>query len=115
MKLLYLDELRNCLGQSNDEIIQYARELIESNNAINWQKANELSHLLRRNNRHDVAVEVSRIMYEQDQTIDKLNLYFVAVVDRGNIEEIKKLHRIVDDRVKQTGEVYQKHLFATWL
>lgn len=115
MKLLYLEELKNCLGQSNDEIIQYARELIESNNAINWQKANELSHLLRRNNRHDVAVEVSRIMYEQDQTIDKLNLYFVAVVDRGNIEEIKKLHKIVDDRIKQTGGVYQKHLFATWL
>lgn len=115
MRLLYETELSSYLAQSDGEVLQYAKKLIDSNNAINWQKSNELSHLLRRNNRHDMAVEISRMMFEKDPTIDKLNLYFVAVVDQGSIEEIKKLHELVDEHVKRLGCAYQKHLFATWL
>lgn len=115
MRLLYEKELTAYLAQSDTEILQYAKELIDSNNAINWQRSNELSFLLRRNNRHDMAVEISRMMFEKDPTVDKLNLYFVAVVDQGSIEEIKKLHMLVDNYVKQQKCIYQKHLFATWL
>lgn len=115
MKLLYEKELAGYLAQSDSEVLRYAKELIDSNNAINWQKSNELSYLLRRNNRHDLAVEISRMMFEKDPTVDKLNLYFVAVVDQGSIEEIKKLHALVDDYVRRLNCTYQKHLFATWL
>lgn len=115
MRLLYEQELTSYLTQSDSEVLHYAKTLIESNNAINWQKSNELSYLLRRNNRHNMAVDVSRMMFEKEQTVDKLNLYFVAVVDRGDIDEIKQLHILVDDYVKQHDGAYQKHLFATWL
>lgn len=115
MRLLYEQELSRYLTQSFEEVIKFAESLVNSNNAINWQKANELSFLLRRNNRHDEAVEVSRMMFETDQTVDKLNLYFVAVVDQGSIDAIQKLHKMVDDYVKAHDGLYQKHLFATWL
>ena len=77
--------------------------------------AGELSNLLRRNNRHEVAVEVSRMLFEADSTVDKLNFYFVAVVDEGSIEKIRKLHEKVDQYVKEHNGEYQKNLFATWL
>lgn len=115
MKALYEKDLTPYLGQTDTEILQFAKQLIESANAISWQKANELSFLLRRNNRHDMAVEISHMMFEKDPTVDKLNLYFVAVVDQGDIQEIRKLHTLVDNYVRQQKCVYQKHLFATWL
>lgn len=76
MRLLYEQELSRYLTQSFEEVIKFAESLVNSNNAINWQKANELSFLLRRNNRHDEAVEVSRMMFEKDQTVDKLKPIF---------------------------------------
>lgn len=115
MKLLYEKELKDLLTQSREELITFAQTLINSNNANNWQKANELSHLLRKSNRNDESVEVSRMMFEKDPTADKLNLYFVAVVDRGNISEIKELHKEIDEYLKANNLTYQKHLFATWL
>lgn len=115
MKLLHKSELENLLNQSDSEILQYAKELIESNNAVNWQKANELSFLLRKNNRHDLSVEISHSMFEKDKTVDKLNLYFVAVVDQGDIDKIRELHTLVDRYVQELNGCYQKHLFATWL
>lgn len=115
MKLLYEKELTAYLTQSEEEINNFAKVLIDSDNAINWQKANELSFLLRRNGRHGEAVSVSAMMFEKDPTPDKLNLYFVAVVDQGDIEEIRKLHCLVDKYIKSANGEYQKHLFATWL
>lgn len=115
MKVLHERELSEYLTQSYEEVVRFAGSLIDSNNAINWQKANELSYLLRRNNRHEEAVEVSRMMFEKDQTVDKLNLYFVSVVDQGSIVEIQTLHKMVDDFIKCHDGIYQKHLFATWL
>lgn len=115
MRLLYENELKNHLMQSKEELIAFASELINSNNANNWQKANELSFLLRKNNRNIESVEISRMMFEKDSTVDKLNLYFVAVVDQGDINEIKMLHNMVDQFLNNKNLPYQKHLFATWL
>ena len=117
MRMLYEQELRRFLdpNPTDTAIISYAQELVDSNNARNWQKASELSHLLRRENRHEASVGVARILYEKDPTVDKLNLYFVAVVDKGDIAEIRQLHQEVDQYVANHGHAYQKHLFATWL
>ena len=114
MRTLYEQELSQLLLKPDAEIIQYAKGLVDSNNAINWQKANELSFLLRKNRKFDIAVEVASLMYETDPSFDKLNLYFVAVVDQGSFDRIRELHGIVDARVRESGQ-YQKHLFATWL
>lgn len=46
MRLLYEQELSRYLTQSFEEVIKFAESLVNSNNAINWQKANELSFLL---------------------------------------------------------------------
>lgn len=115
MRLLYEQELIPQLGRTDSEIIDYARDLVESNNARNWQMAGELSNMLRRNNRPEAAVEVAQMLFEKDPTVDKLNLYFVAVVDEGSIEKIRALHEKVEQYVKENNGEYQKHLFATWL
>lgn len=115
MRLLYEQELKPHLADSKDEIEAYAKQLIDSDNANNWQRVNELSYLLRRNNRNDESVSVSKMMFEKDPSVDKLNLFFVAVVDQGSIEQISSMSRLVDDYLKRNNLPYQKHLFATWL
>lgn len=115
MKLLYEEELKPHLKDTKDEIVSYAIRLVESNNANNWQRVNEFSFLLRRSHRNDESVLVSKIMFEKDSSVNNLNLYFVAVVDQGNIEAITTMSKMVDDYLKQHGLSYQKHLFATWL
>lgn len=115
MKLLYETELKGHLNDTKDEIVSYAKRLIESNNANNWQRANELSFLLRRSNKNDESVLVSQMMFQKDPSVDKLNLYFVAVVDQGNIEAIANMSKMVDNYLKDHHLPYQKHLFATWL
>lgn len=115
MRLLFERELEPQLARTDMEVIDYARSLIDSNNARNWQMASELSFMLRRNNRHEAAVEVARMLFEKDPTVDKLNLYFVAVVDEGSFDKIRRLHKTTDEYVKQHNGAYQKHLFATWL
>lgn len=115
MRLLYEQELKSHLADTKDEILAYAKQLINSDNANNWQRVNELSYLLRRNNRNEEAVSVSKMMFEKDPSIDKLNLYFVAVVDQGSIEQISEMSQFVDDYLKKNNLPYQKHLFATWL
>ena len=117
MRLLYERDLLPQLAKTDAEVIDFARILIDSNNARNWQMASELSFLLRRNNRHEAAVEVSRMLFEKDPTVDKLNLYFVAVVDEGSFDRIRHLHEMVDQFVQNLPPLqkYQKHLYATWL
>ena len=115
MKLLYENEIKTHMKDTQDEIVAYARRLIDSANANNWQRANELSFLLRRNNRFDEAVLVSQMRFDKDPSIDKLNLYFVAIVDQGNIAAIANMSNEVDKYLKTNQLSYQKHLFATWL
>ncbi len=115
MRLLYEQELKPHLADSKDEIEAYAKQLIDSDNANNWQRVNELSYLLRRNNRNDESVSVSKMMFEKDPSVDKLNLFFVSVVDQGSIEQISSMSQLVDDYLKKNNLPYQKHLFATWL
>lgn len=115
MRLMYSEELQPYINKSRDEIMEFAMELINSNNATNWQKVGELVHLLRRSHLKAEGVEVAKRMYEKSPTIDKLNQYFVAVVDRADIAEIRDMDRVVDDYLERNGLGYQKHLFATWL
>lgn len=115
MKLLYKTELAPFLSQSKEEVIAYAKRLVESHNATYYQMANELSHLMRRSHRHEEAVEIARMMFDDAPSVDRLNLYFVAVVDYGDIVSIRKLNDLTDDFLKKNNLPYQKHLFATWL
>lgn len=113
--MLYEKELAPYLSQSEVDVITYAKRLVESNNATSYQMANELSYLMRRNFRYKEAVEIARMMYEASPSIERLNLYFVAVVDYGNISSIRQLSEMTDAFLKENGLSYQKHLFATWL
>lgn len=115
MRLMYSEELQPYINKSKDEIMEYAVGLINSDNAINWQKVGELVHLLRRSHLKAEGVEVAKKMYEKSPTIDKLNQLFVAVVDRGDIAEIRAMDQMVDEYLEKNDMGYQKHLFATWL
>ena len=115
MKLLYEAELKPYLNRSKEEVISYGKQLVESRNATCYQKANELSYIMRRNNRWEEAVEVARMMFEDAPSVDRLNLYFVAVADHGGIANIKKLNDLAITYLEENGLPYQNHLFATWL
>lgn len=115
MKLLYKTELAPYLNQSKGEVIAYAKQLVASHNATCYQMANELSYLMRRSRRNEEAVEIARMMFEDAPSVDRLNLYFVAVVDCGDIASIRKLNDLTDAYLKENNLPYQKHLFATWL
>lgn len=115
MKLLYKTELTPYLSQSKEDVIAYARRLVESHNATYHQMANELSYLMRRSRRLEEAVEIARMMFEDAPSVERLNLYFVAVVDYGDIASIRNLNELTDDFLKKNNLPYQKHLFATWL
>lgn len=113
MKLLYEEELLPYLNVSPRELLDYAQRMISSHNASNFQRVNELSYLLRRNRRHEEAVQIAQMMYEDFPSADRLNLYFVAAVDQGDISKIRDLSNLTDAFVLENG--YQRHLFATWL
>jgi len=113
MKLLYEDELMSYMSMPEEQLLSYAKNLVDSHNADNFQKANELSYMLRRKRRHDESAEIAKMMYEDMPTADRLNLYFVAVVDQGDVKKIRELSDLTDKYVYMNG--YQKHLFATWL
>lgn len=118
MELFYKDELVPRLNQSREEILNYAAELINSNNANNRQRVNELSFLLRKSQTpalRSVAVDISRMMFETAPTVSNLNLYFVAVVDNADISEVQKMDHMVSEYLQTNGLPYQKHLYATWL
>ena len=113
MKLLYEDELMPCMSMPKEQLLSYAKNLVDSHNADNFQKANELSYMLRRKRRHEESAQIAKMMYEDMPTADRLNLYFVAVVDQGDVTKIRELSNLADEYVFKNG--YQKHLFATWL
>lgn len=113
MKLLYENELMSCMNMPKEQLLNYAQNLVNSHNADNFQKANELSYMLRRKRRHEESVQIAKMMYEDMPTADRLNLYFVAVVDQGDVKKIRELSDFADKYVCANG--YQKHLFATWL
>lgn len=118
MKLFYKEELTPYLTQSREEILNFAAKLINSNNANNFQRANELSFLLRKSQNpmnRATAVDVSRMMFETTPTVSNLNLYFVAVVDNGDIAEVKNMDQKVIDFLSNNHLQYQRHLYATWL
>lgn len=115
MKIMHMEELQPLLDKTENEIISYVTNLIESNNATNWQKVSELSFMLRRGKKKSIAVKISKMMYEKSPTMDKLNQYFVAVVDHADILEVRELDQVVDRYLQTNGLGYQKHLFATWL
>ncbi len=115
MRMMYESELRPFVSKARDEILKFARELVDSNNATNWQKVGELSFLLRRSHKKSEAVEVAQMMYKKSSTVDKLNQYFVAVVDRADIAEVRALDQLVEEYLSCNNLGYQKHLFATWL
>ncbi len=118
MRLMFKEELEPYVRKTKSEIVAFAKALIDSENASNWQKVGELSHLLRRNSQiesKDVAVEISRMMYEKSSKIDKLNQYFIAVADRADIAEIKQFDKMVTEYLEKNNLGYQKHLYATWL
>ena len=115
MHLIYEKTLTPYLAQNKDDVLSYACTLVNSDNATSQQMANELSYMMRRQKRYDEATEIARMMYNNKPNIERLNLYFVAVVDQGDISAIRRLSDIADEQVKQNGGCYQKHLFATWL
>lgn len=117
MRLLYERELTPYLDQPKADVLAYANILVESHNATNYQMANELSYMMRRAQRLDESTEIARMMFEDMPSMERLNLYFVAVVDQGDIAAIRRLSDITDGYLKEHGGTYenQKHLFATWL
>lgn len=115
MQLIYEKVLTPYLSQTKEDVIAYARNLIDSGNANNQQMANELSYMMRTRKRYDEAAEIAQLMYEKKSNIESLNLYFVAVVDQGDISAIRRLSDMAEEQVKMNGGCYQKHLFATWL
>lgn len=115
MKLLYEDELSPYTRAGRDQVLNYARGLVASGNSNDFQKANELSYIMRKERRQDEAVEIAKMMYEAKRSFDRLNLYFVAVVDQGDENKIRELCRETEWLLEQGNLEYQKHLFATWL
>lgn len=115
MRYLYENELRTYLTQSKEDVLAYAETLVNSHNATNYQMANELSSMMRAERRHDEATEIARMMFEENPSLDRLNLYFVAAADQGDISRIQKLSELTEKFLKDQGVTYQKHLFATWL
>lgn len=113
--LLYEHELTPYLSQSKNDVLAYANTLVESHNANCYQMANELSFMMRRAKRFDEAVEIAQMAFSAEPTLERLNLYFVAVVDQGDITTIRRLNDITDDFLSKHENTYQKHLFATWL
>lgn len=115
MRYLYEKELSKYLKQSREEVLAYAETLVNSHNATSYQMANELSSLMRAERRHEEATEIARMMYEEKPSLDRLNMYFVAAADQGDIGRIQKLSALTDRFLEEQGVTYQKHLFATWL
>ena len=115
MRMMYSEELQPYVNKSTAEIMDFATMLINSENAVNWQKVGELVHLLRRSHKKADGVEVAKRMFEKSPTIDKLNQYFVAVADRADIAEVNALDQLVTEYLAKYGLGYQKHLYATWL
>lgn len=115
MNLIYKNELMPYMSQSKEDVLVFARTLVESRNATSYQMANELSSMMRREKRFDEATEIARMMFEDNPTIERLNLYFVAAVDQGDIATINRISALADDILQKNGGRYQKHLFATWL
>lgn len=115
MRYLYENELKKYLQLSKEEVLAYAETLVNSHNATSYQMANELSSMMRAERRHDEATEIARMMFEENPSLDRLNLYFVAAADQGDIARIQKLSALTEEFLKAQGVSYQKHLFATWL
>lgn len=115
MRYLYGNELRKYLDESKDEVLAYAQTLVNSDNATYHQMANELSSMMRGERRHEEAIEIARMMYEARPSLDRLNLYFVAAADQGDIGRIQTLSKVTEEFLRLEGVGYQKHLFATWL
>lgn len=115
MRYLYENELKKYLQLSKEEVLAYAETLVNSHNATSYQMANELSSMMRADRRHDEATEIARMMFEENPSLDRLNLYFVAAADQGDIARIQKLSALTEEFLKAQGVSYQKHLFATWL
>lgn len=115
MNLIYKNELSPYLLQPKEDVIAFACTLVESRNATSYQMANELSSMMRREKRYDEATEIARMMFEDSPSVERLNLYFVAAVDQGDIATITRISALADDILQKNGGRYQKHLFATWL
>lgn len=115
MNLLYERNLAPYKERSDKEVLDFAKSLVESNNATSYQMANELSYIMRQNRRLFEAAEIARMMYESSPSLERLNLYFVAVVDQGDINRIQQLSMETEQFLRRTQTNYQKHLFATWL
>ncbi len=115
MNLLYERDLALYKERSDKEVLEFAKTLVESNNATSFQMANELSYIMRQNRRLYEAAEIARMMYESAPSLERLNLYFVAVVDQGDIKRIQQLSVETEQFLRRTQKGYQKHLFATWL
>ena len=112
---MYETELLPYVKAGREQVIAYAHALANSGNSNDYQRANELTYMMRKEGRFDEAVEIARIMYEAGQTLDRLNLYFVAVVDQGDVFKINELSRETERLLAAENAPYQKHLFATWL
>ena len=115
MRYLYENELRKYMTQSKEDVLTYAETLVSSHNATSYQMANELSSMMRAERRYDEATEIARMMFEENPSLDQLNLYFVAVADQGDISRIQRLSALTEQFLKDERVTYQKHLFATWL
>ncbi len=115
MRYLYENELRKYVTQSKEDVLAFAETLVSSHNATSYQMANELSSMMRAERRHEEATEIARMMFEENPSLDRLNLYFVAAADQGDISRIQKLSKLTEQFLKDEGVTYQKHLFATWL
>lgn len=115
MVLLYEEELSVYIKKGRDEVLNYAHGLVNSGNYNDYQRAIELAFIMRRERRQDEAVEISKMLYEARHSLDRLNLYFVAVIDQGDENKIRELSQETELLLRTENVVYQKHLVATWL
>lgn len=115
MRLMYEAELKSIMSKDANEMIAFGKALVDSGNAGQRQMASELTTMLRRSKRGAEAVEIARYLFNADPRPAQLNMYFVAVVEKGDIKEILDTSQLVDDFLQKNGVGYQKHIFATWL
>ncbi len=115
MQVLTKERIESLLSESPDDILRFVHSLVKSGEPEQRKMAAELSQALRRAGRCDEAARAANELFVANPSADNLNLWFVAVVDEGDVAKIRAMSERVRDFLERRDEHFNLHLFSTWL
>lgn len=115
MQALTSNQIESLLSEDSDALMSFASSLAHSGESEKRKMAAELSQALRRAGRSGEAAHVAGELFEANPSADNLNLWFVAIVDEGDVGKIRRMSARVYEYLDRKDEKYDLHLFSTWL